>query len=126
MDQRILIIDGHPVYAHKTIEFLRGLSFTDIQLAKTGNQGIDEIRSKNPDLVILSSMLSDMDSLEACKVIHELTNGFAKIIIQIGLAIEVKMIKQFTDYGADVVLMRKEKDLQPLQRAIEELFLNKA
>jgi len=125
MDQRILIIDGHPVYVNKTIGFLQGLTFKDIQLAKTGKQGIDEVRFKKPDLVILSSMLQDMDSLEVCKVIHELTNGSTKIIVQIGLFTEVDTISKFKDYGADAVLMRKEKDLQPLQKAIEELLLNK-
>ena len=122
MDQRILIIDGHPVYVNKTIGFLQGLTFRDIQLAKTGKQGIDEVRLKEPDLVILSSMLQDMDSLEVCKAIHELTNGSAKIIVQIGLFTEVETINQFTDCGADAVLMRKEKDLKPLQDAIEALL----
>jgi len=94
MDQRILIIDGHPVYVNKTIGFLQGLTFKDIQLTKTGKQGIDEARLKKPDLVILSSMLPDMDSLEVCKVIHELTNGSTKIIVQIGLFTEVDTISK--------------------------------
>jgi len=125
MDQRILIIDEHPVYVNKTIGFLQGLTFKDIQLAKTGEQGIKDAQFKKPDLVILSSVLSDMDSLEVCKVIHELTNGSTKIIVQIGLFTEVEIINQFTEYGADAVLMRKEKDLEPLQRTIEELLFSK-
>ena len=125
MDQRILIIDGHPVYASETIEFLLGLTFENIQLAKTGKQGIDDARNKKPDLVILSSMLPDMDSLEVCEAIHELTNGSTKIIVQIGLFMEVGTIHKFTDYGADAVLTRKEKDLRPLQKAIEKLLFRK-
>ena len=70
-------------------------------------------------------MLQDMDSLEVCKAIHELTNGSVKIIVQIGLFTEVDTINKFKDYGADAVLMRKEKDYQPLQKAIEELFFSK-
>ena len=124
MDHRILIIDGHPVYVDKTIRFLQELTFKDVGLAKTGKQGIDAVRLKKPDLVILSSMLPDMDSFEVCKSINELTNGSAKIIVQIGLFNEVDMISKFKDYGADVVLMRKEKNLQPLQKAIEELLLS--
>ena len=124
MDQRILIIDGHPVYVNKTIGFLQGLTFKDIRLAKTGKQGIDEVQLKKPDLVILSSMLPDMDSFEVCKSINELTNGSSKIIVQIGLFTEVDMISKFKDYGADAVLMRKEKNLRPLQNAIKELTTN--
>ena len=125
MDQRILIIDGHPVYVNKTIGFLQGLTFKNVRLAKTGKQGIDDVRLQKPDLIILSSMLSDMDSLEVCKVIHELTNGSTKIIVQIGLFAEVETINKFTDYGADVVLTRKEKDLRPLQNAIEEILFSR-
>ena len=125
MNQTILIVDGHPVYVNKTIGFLQGLTFKDIHLAKTGKQGINDAQNKKPDLVILSSMLQDMDSLEACRAIHELTKGLTKIIVQIGLFTEIETMNRFTNYGADAVLMRKEKNLQPLQKAIEHYFLVK-
>ena len=126
MNQRILVIDGHPVYVNKTIGFLQGLTFKDIQLAKTGKEGIDKARNHKPDLVILSSMLQDMDSLEVCKAIHDLTRESVKIIVQIGLFTDAGTIDQFTQCGADAVLMRKEKDLKPLQDAIETLLFQSA
>ena len=125
MDHRILIADGHPVYVNKTIGFLRGLTFKDIQLVQTGAQAIDKVRSKKPDLVILSSMLEDMDSLDVCRTSARLAHGTTKIIVQIGLFTENEMIEEFKACGADIVLPRKEKDWQPLQKAIEELLFSR-
>ncbi|MBN1869184.1 MAG: response regulator [Candidatus Omnitrophica bacterium] len=124
MDQKVLIVDGHPVYAQRVITFLQGLMFTDIHLAKTGKQGMDDARDKKPDLVILSSVLPDMDSSLVCREIHALTKGASKIIVQIGLFTEAETVNKFHDHGASAVLMRKEKDLQPLQKAIERLLLS--
>jgi len=125
MNQTILLIDAHPVYAQKTISFLKGLTFQDIRLADTGAKGLDEVMLKRPDLVILSATLPDMESLEVCKEITAMTNFFTKIIVQIGLFMEDETIAQFKANGAHVILERKEKDLMPLQKAIEEFLLNK-
>lgn len=126
MDQKILIIDGHSVYVNRTVGFLHGLTFKNIKIAATGKQGIDEVRANEPNLIILSAALPDMDGLEVCKTIHEITRGSIKIIVQMGLFTESSIISKFTDYGADAVLMRKERDLKPLQSAIEELLFSKA
>ena len=125
MSQKILIIDGHPVYANKMVEFFQELTFEDIYLATTGKQGMDLVQSRNLDLIVLSAILPDKDGLEICKNINEITKGSVKIIVQTGLFAEEKDIKQFKDYGANDVLVRKEKDLKPLQNAIEELLFSR-
>ena len=124
MNQRILIVDGHPVYVKKVIGFLEGLTFQNIGLAETGRKGLDEIKANVPDLVIISSVLPDMDSLEVCKEIHRMTNAATKIIVQTGLFIDASDIELFKANGAHAVLERKEKDLLPLQKAIEELVFS--
>ena len=120
MNYRVLIIDTHPVYTKKTILFLQKLNFQDIHLAETGEKGIAEVKVKTPDLVILSGMLPDQASWTVCREIHQLTYGFTKIIVQIGLFTEQTDIEGFKLHGANAVLERKEKDLMPLQKAIEE------
>lgn len=131
MNQKILLIDGHPVYVNKMVGFLQGLTFKDIRIAKTGQQGIDEFAAYHPNLVILSSMLQDMDSLQVCKEINEINLSYTfidtigtRIIVQTGLFTENETINQFKANGADAVLMRKEKDLRPLQNTIEELLFS--
>ena len=121
MEHRILVIDGHPVYIHKIVGFLEGLTFKNISLATSGQEGIDKMGSIKPDLVILSGMLPDMDSNEVCKKIKAI-NKNTKIIVQTGLFTDAESMKTFRSVGADAVLARKEKDLMPLQELIEEFI----
>jgi DNA-binding response OmpR family regulator len=41
-----------------------------VSCAKTGEEGLEAIRSKRPDLVILDIMLPGMDGLEVCKILR--------------------------------------------------------
>ena len=121
VDQKILIVDGHPVYINKTQGFLEGLTFRNITLAKTGQEGIEKSESEKPGLVIMSGILPDMDAHEVCRMIKE-KHSSSRIIVQIGLFTEEYDIEKFKEFGADVVLDRKEKDLAPLQEAVVRLI----
>ena len=121
MDRRILVIDGHPVYIHKLAGFLGGLTFQNVALAVSGQDGINKAELIKPDLVILSGMLWDMPSEEVCRKIKAM-NKNVKIIVQTGLFTEEEGLKKIKDGGADAILARKEKDLTPLQELIEEFM----
>lgn len=121
MDHKILVIDGHPVYIHKLAGFLEGLTFKNVALAPSGEEGIEKTQLIKPDLVILSGMLPDMDSNDVCKRIKEI-NKTTKIIVQTGLFTELESVEKFRKHGADAILARKEKDLIPLQELIEEFI----
>jgi DNA-binding NarL/FixJ family response regulator len=123
MNQTILIIDGHPAYIYKTEGFLQGLTFKYIVLATNAKEGIERARRDAPDLIILSGMLPDADSLQVCKDLKRLAVKELKIIVQVGLFTEQEAIDAFISAGADTVLERKEKDMQPLHDAIETLLL---
>lgn len=125
MNKKILIIDAHPVYIHKTEGFLAGLTFKNIILAASGKEGLKKAALENPDLVILSGMLPDAESHDVCKTIKA-ANRLTKIIVQTGLLIDESSIARFKESGADQVLPRKEKDLAPLQKAVENLLVEKS
>lgn len=124
MEQRILVIDSHPVYAKKIVAFLEGLTFKNVGLAETGQKALAEIKIHAPDLVIISSLLADMSSADVCKEIVEMTEGETKIIIQTGLFTDPADVEAFKTSGADLVLERKEKNLSSLQKGVEGLLLN--
>ena len=124
LTQKILIIDGHPVYINKLDGFLKGLTFSNIVLAKTGQEGIFLIENEKPALVILSGKLPDMDALEVCKTIRRSASPAIKIIVQIGLFADEGTSLSFKKSGADIVIDRREKDMQPLQEAIEYFLTN--
>jgi DNA-binding NarL/FixJ family response regulator len=120
MTIKFLIIDAHPVYIHKTEGFLKSLTYNDITLAKTAQEGLEKLAAIKPDVVIMSGMLPDMNAHVICKNIKERADT-TKIIVQVGLFTDENDIQRFKQYGADVVLDRKEKDLMPLQDAIVAL-----
>ncbi len=121
MNQKILVIDGHPVYIKKTEGFLRGLTLQNITLAKTGEEGLIRFKADAPDLVILSGMLPDTSSVDVCAVIKE-HNPRIVVIVQTGLFTSDETIKNFKACGADFILERQEKDLKPLQDAVEDFL----
>ncbi len=117
LDQKVLIIDGHPVYIHKTEGFLKGLTYKNIILTQTAKDGLEKLDSEKPDVVILSGMLPDADAHDVCRAIREKSS--AKIIVQTGLFTSPEDIRKFQQCGADRVIDRKEKDMYPLQEAVE-------
>ncbi len=125
MEQRILIVDSHPVYGKKLVAFLESLTFKNIGLAQTGEKALAEISAYVPELVIISSLLMDMNSADLCQKIQE-AGAKTKIIVQTGLFTGPADIELFKRHGAHCVLERKEKDWGPLQKAVEELLLNSA
>ena len=41
-----------------------------VSCAKTGEEGLEVVKAKHPDLVILDIMLPGMDGLEVCKILR--------------------------------------------------------
>lgn len=124
MDQKILIIDAHPVYGKKMEGFLKGLTFQNVFLDVTGSQGIQTVAEINPDIVLLSGALPDIRCSDVCREIKKINSNIA-IIVQIGLFSTQQEIDEFRLNGADVVLDRKEKNLLPLEQAIKEVLSQK-
>lgn len=114
MDHKILIIDGHPVYIHKLEGFLRGLTYSHILLAGSGEAGLAYLRQTQMDLVLLSGMLPDMNAHMVCKEARAISPT-VRIIVQTGLFTDASDVELFLQMGADVVLDRKEKDFKLLE-----------
>ncbi len=121
MNHTILIVDGHPVFINKIEGFLKGLTFQNLHLAPKGQEGVSLAKELQPELVILSGMLPDMDSHQVCQMIKA-ESPSSRVIVLIGLFTDTNSITKFKELGADIVLPRKEKDLNPLNQAVEELL----
>lgn len=122
LSQKILIIDGHPVYSRKTEAFFKGLTFSNVTVAPGAAEGLRTFEEDPADLVVLSAMLPDGDSRQVCQTLRVKADRSLKVIVQAGLMVGQEEAQQFFLNGADRVLIRKEKDLMPLQQAIEELL----
>jgi len=63
---KILVIEDDPNIADVVRQGLTLRGF-DVQLAETGDQGLDAAQLSNPDLVVLDLILPDVDGIEVCR-----------------------------------------------------------
>ena len=121
MEHKIMVVEGHPVYGPRLEGFLRGLTFKHIALMSSGQAALSRGLRGDFHLYIVSSVLPDMDGVKFCTKL--LASGGKKCIVLTGLFEEEDRIRQFYTIGVDRVLAKKEKDMRPLQRAIEGVLL---
>ncbi len=119
MDKKILVVEGHPVFIEKLEGFLKSLTFENILLAPSGKKGVLVAQAENPELIIVSSILPDMDGLEFCQQVRE-NQPKSHIIVLTGLFENESRSKEFYKLCVDNVLPKKEKNLSILQGVIEE------
>ena len=102
MNERILIIEDDPAIL-KVLQ--RGLSYEGylVDVATDGRSGLNLVRDRHPDLVILDWMLPGMDGLEVC---HRLRMGGSLPILMLTAKDTVQDRVQGLDAGADDYLVK--------------------
>lgn len=63
---RILIVDNN-LYSRQTAAALLDVEGYQLLQAESGQQGIEIVRTQNPDIVLLDIMLHDIDGYEVCR-----------------------------------------------------------
>ncbi len=120
MDKIALIIDGHPVYGKKMESFFESQEFESVTRVKTKDEALKVLQTQQFSLILLSGMLEGEETVALCHQVKKL-NASAGIIVQVGLAVPDETKVAFKKAGASFVIDRKEKDLSPLQKAIDDL-----
>ena len=78
--EKILIIDDDKAFAETLTLFLSN-SFTNVQYANSGEEGLSIVKKEIPDIVITDLRMPELDGLEVLKKIKEIDNSIAVIII---------------------------------------------
>lgn len=119
MNPKIVIIDAHPVYVLRVIGFLESLTLKNNVVIPRGVKAMEAVIENKPDLIILSAILPDMDSIELAKQIKSYKPSLG-VIVQTGLLTSQDKIDEFKSLGVEYVIPRLEKDWSLFQEAITE------
>ena len=82
MAKRILIVEDE-LDLRSTLEFKFKSEGYSVNAVSNGNEAIEAIARKKPDLVLLDLMLPDMSGLDVCKTIRNNTDTFDTAIIML-------------------------------------------
>lgn len=66
----VLVVDDQPFFRALLTEILRSIGVRSIFTAANGEEGIEDIRSFRPDVVLADWMMPDMDGLEMTRAIR--------------------------------------------------------
>jgi two-component system, OmpR family, KDP operon response regulator KdpE len=73
MPQRILIVDDEPNIVATVSPLLRARGY-DVSSAMTGREGLEAVDRDKPDLVVLDLGLPDVDGIDVCRKMRQLSN----------------------------------------------------
>ena len=94
MKKKILVVDDNRGDQVLIKETLLGAGVEcEIIAADTGEEGIEKVKTENPDIVVLDTRLPKMDGFETCKKIKEIEQGKIKVIVMTGVIDAVDAVK---------------------------------
>ena len=124
MPKKILIVDDEvhiKMLLEQTLEELEDEFDVELFTASDGEEGLEFIRSKRPDLVFLDIMMPKMNGYEVCRIVKDdMDIEDTKIILLTAKGQEVDR-KQGLELGA-MMYMTKPFDPDEILRVSKELL----
>ena len=66
---KILLVEDHPELRHLLQGQIEGMGFTTI-IAKNGKEGVDTAVAEKPDLILMNSLMPEMNGWEATRLLR--------------------------------------------------------
>lgn len=102
---KVIIVEDEETLVRNLGEKLRSEGFT-VVTAMDGEDGLDKIRSENPDLIVLDIMLPRLDGLSICRIVrHDPVTAHIPIIMLTARGTEVDKIVGL-ESGADDYIVK--------------------
>lgn len=120
MSHRILIVDDKEHFIEMVILRLRNYGYNEVFCARSGSEAFDRVKLCNPDLIIVATLLTDMDGFVLCQQIKGFSKESVKVILMAGLA-EENNVERADYVGADDYVV-KSFDCFQLMVAIKKLL----
>ena len=121
MSQKILLIEDDKFLGDLLMEHFRkgGLDF---ELAVDGEGGLEKIRTKAPDLIILDLVLPGIDGYEVLKRLKN-DKDFAKIpVIILSNLGQKEEIERGLELGAEDFIVKAHFDLDKIMEKIDQVL----
>ena len=103
--KRLLIIDDDIKLTELLSEYLGGNQF-DISHLLDGENALDEIQTRCPDLIILDYMMPGKDGIEVCRLLREVETSAPPYVILVTSRDSREDIVRGLDAGADDYLVK--------------------
>jgi DNA-binding response OmpR family regulator len=117
MAKKILVIEDSPTALSLITTILENEGYKTIG-AKTGQEGVEKVVLEKPDLIIIDTLLPDVDGFEVCRQIRQnQATEFPKIIIMTGVVDAIDAVKARKS-GADDYCV-KTQDLSCLIECVK-------
>jgi len=98
---KILVIASKAEDRSAMSNFLNGIGFEKVIMAKSGEEGIKQVYLEHPDVVVIDSALPDIDSFETCHRIKDSSAHSAPIVVMMTDIIDVKSAEKALEAGVD-------------------------
>ena len=116
--QNVILIDDHPLFRKGLIQLLQTIpEFNLVGEASNGREGIELVKSKEPDLLLLDLNMKDMTGLEVLKQVKSL--DLETRVVMITVSDQTDDLVTSLRLGADGYLL---KDMEP-EHMVESLRL---
>ena len=116
-NKKILIVDDDP-YILMSLEFLMKKNKFEVFVARNGNEALEQIKTNQPDLILLDIMMPDVDGYEICIKVKSDNKTKDIIIVFMSAKTRDTDIQKGLDLGAALYITKPFSTRDLLEKVI--------
>ena len=116
-NKKILIVDDDP-YILMSLDFLMKKNKFEVFVARNGNEALEQIKTNQPDLILLDIMMPDVDGYEICIKVKSDNKTKDIIIVFMSAKTRDTDIQKGLDLGAALYITKPFSTRDLLEKGI--------